>query len=610
MLRCASSLVVAAYDKVRLTPRDSRALPAGFLRSRPIFETLMTLFGITMNELIALLRPRLLAFKNGSASRTAGNRRIRYLLFAAIGLAFWVGAFLIFYRVLNYFQGVEEFGDVLARKLLSMVLLTFFSLLIFSSIVASLSKLYLSRDLLLVHSLPVSGGKIFLARWLESTADSSWMVILFSLPVFLSYGIIYRAGPFFYATAGMALIPLCLIASALSALAVVVAAVLLPAGRIRTVFVFFGLLLIMALILTFRFMRPERLVNPETFATLVLYLREMGTPGSPLLPTTWAFDSLNAALSGLKGEAFFHLSLAWSCAAALAFIVTWVAGAFYFAGYTKAQTTAEKLFPFRNGLRENRHRFLERFSGPSWAFAVKEFRTFFRDQTQWPQLFLIAALIIIYLYNFSVLPLGSSPIRTIYLQNIFSFLNVGLAAFVLTAVAARFVYPAVSFEGDAFWIVRAAPISLRTFLWVKFAVYYLPLLILAEILIVSSNILLQVTPFMMALSVVTVFLMVPGVVALGVGLGAAYPDFQSENPAQSVTSFGGLLFMLLAAGFITAVIVLEAGPVYAVFMAGFRGRSLSGLQWVWLVVSFTLVILLCILAVILPMRLGKRRLKE
>ncbi len=563
-----------------------------------------------MNELIALLRPRLLSFKNGSDSRTAGNRRIRYLLFAAIGLAFWVGAFLIFYRVLNYFQGIEEFGDVLARKLLSMVLLTFFSLLVFSSIVSSLSKLYLSRDLLLVHSLPVAGGKIFLARWLESTADSSWMVMVFSLPVFLSYGIVYQAGPFFYWTAGMTLIPLCLIASAISALAVVIAAVLLPAGRIRTVFVFFGLLLIMVLILAFRLMRPERLVNPETFATLVLYLREMGSPGSPLLPSTWAFDSLNAALSGNRGETFFHLSLAWSCAAALAFVATWVAEGLYFVGYTKAQTAPERLFPLREDRSGNRHRLLERLSGPAGAFAVKEFRTFFRDQTQWPQLFLIAALIVIYLYNFSVLPLGQATMKTIYLQNIFSFLNMGLAAFVLTAVAARFVYPAVSFEGDAFWIVRAAPISLRTFLWIKFAVYYLPLLILAEILIVSSNILLQVTPFMMALSVVTVFLMVPGVVALGVGLGAAYPDFQSENPSQSVTSFGGLLFMLLAVGFIAAVIILEAGPVYSVFMAGFHRRSLSGLQWVWLVVSFTLVVLLCILAVILPMRLGERRLRD
>jgi ABC-2 type transport system permease protein len=561
-----------------------------------------------MNEVLALLRPRLLSFRNGNASRNAGNRKIRFLLFAAIGLAFWLGAFAVFFRVLTYFQGVEEFGDILARKLLSMVLVTFFMLLVFSSIITSLSKLYLSRDLILVHSLPVSRGNLFLARWLESAVDSSWMVIVFSLPVFLSYGIVYKAGPLFYLAAGMGLAPLCLIASALSALAVVLAAVLLPAGRIRTVFVFFGVLVVLALILSFRLLRPERLVNPETFSSLVLYLRDMETPGSPLLPTTWFFDALNAALYGLRGEAFFHLSLLWSCSAALVFIAAGAAAGIYFRGYSKARTSTSRLLTLRGESGGDRRRFFGRFAGPAWAFAFKEIRVFFRDQTQWPQLFLIAALIVIYLYNFSVLPLGSSPVRTIYLQNLFSFLNMGLAAFVLTAIAARFVYPAVSCEGDAFWIVRAAPISLRTYLWVKFAVYFVPLLVMAEILIVASNLLLQVTPFMMVLSAVTVFGMVPGVVALGVGFGAAYPDFKSENPAQSVTSFGGLLFMLLAAGFIAAVIVLEAGPVYAVFMADFHGRSLTGMQWFWLAGSFFLVALLCVLAVILPMRFGERRL--
>ncbi|MBU2053846.1 MAG: hypothetical protein KJ936_03590 [Proteobacteria bacterium] len=562
-----------------------------------------------MKEILALLRPRLLSFRNGGAAQNAGNRRIRYLLFALVGAGFWAGAFAIFFRVLIYFQGVEEFGDILARKLLSMVLVTFFTLLIFSSIIISLSKLYLSRDLILVHSLPVSGGKIFLARWLESAVDSSWMVIVFSLPVFLSYGIVYHAGPFFYLTAGLSLLSLCLIAAALSALTVVIAAVLLPAGRIRTVMVFLGAILIMALIMSFRLLRPERLVNPESFSTLVTYLRAMETPGSPLLPTTWAVDSLNAALSGLTGEALFHLSLSWSCAATLAYIAVWTAAGIYFRGYSKAQTSAARPLALRGGYGGGRRRLFRGLSGPAWAFAAKEARVFFRDQTQWPQLFLIGALIVIYLYNFSVLPLGNSPLRTIHLQNLFSFLNMGLAAFVLTAIAARFVYPAVSCEGDAFWIVRAAPISLRTFLWVKFAVYYLPLLVMAEILIVASNVLLQVTPFMMALSVVTVFLMVPGVVAMGVGFGAAYPDFRSENPAQSVTSFGGMMFMLLAAGFIAMVIVLEAGPVYQVFMADFRGRSLSGLQWAWLVGSFALVVLLCVLAVILPMRFGERRLR-
>jgi len=46
MLRYASSFVIAAYAKVRLTPQDSRALPADFLRSRPIFVTFKTFYEV------------------------------------------------------------------------------------------------------------------------------------------------------------------------------------------------------------------------------------------------------------------------------------------------------------------------------------------------------------------------------------------------------------------------------------------------------------------------------------------------------------------------------------------------------------------------------------
>ena len=562
-----------------------------------------------MTEILTLLKPRFWSFKNGRSSKSAENQRIKAVLFGAVGLAFWVGIFAVFYRVLIYFQGVEDFGDILARKLMSMVLLTLFAMLIFSSIITSLTKLYISRDLVLVHSMPVAKEKVFLARWIESTIDSSWMVIVYSLPVFLSYGIVYGAGVFFYAMVGLTILPLCMIASGISALAVVLIAVVLPAGRLRTVFVFLGLALFLILIVAFRLMRPERLVNPDTFASLVLYFKSLETPGSSFLPTTWVFDSIQAALTGVMGSALFDLALTWSFTITLIFTIAWVSGRFYFSGYSKAQTTPERLFPARNQRGRGSTLILGFLSGPVRAFAVKEVRTFFRDQTQWPQIFLIIALIIVYLYNFSVLPLAKSPIRTIYLQNLFSFLNMGLAAFVLTAVAARFVYPAVSIEGDAFWIVKSSPIQIRKFLWIKFFVYYIPLLLLAEILIVLSNILLHVTPFMMWLSVATIFFMVPGIVAMGVGFGAAYPDFKSENPAQSVTSFGGLLFMILCAGFIGVIIILEAGPVYSVFMADIRGASLSASQWVWLIGSFSLVLLLCVLAVILPMRLGEQRLK-
>jgi len=137
-----------------------------------------------MKSIIALLRPRILSAFNNLRPGNKKNIWVKLSVFGIVGLLFWAGAFMICYRILLYFQGVQDFGHILAMKLLSMVVMTFFALLIFSNIINSLSHLYLSRDLQLLHSMPVSAQDIFFSRWLISTFDSSWMVVLFSLPVF------------------------------------------------------------------------------------------------------------------------------------------------------------------------------------------------------------------------------------------------------------------------------------------------------------------------------------------------------------------------------------------------------------------------------------------
>ena len=562
-----------------------------------------------MNTIFILLRPRLLSFFNNYRLGKKKKNWIRLFMFGSIGAVFWIGSFIIFYRVLLYFQSVQDFGDILAMKLLSMIIITFFALLMFSSIINSLSHLYLSRDLPLLHSLPLETRTIFLSRWLLSAFDSSWMVVAFSFPVFLSYGFIYKAGILFYLIALIAIIVMCLISTAISSIIVLVGAIALPAGKIRTLFIIMGVGLAILLVLVLRMIRPEQLVNPDSFASVVIYLNSLQTPNSSFLPATWITDIILSAINGNMKTSLFNLALSISCAFTLIFLNESLARVTYFYGFSQAQTTPKRLFAPVKFKGWNWEHLLNFLSRPAKAFAVKEIRSFFRDSTQWPQLFLIGALIVVYLYNFSVLPLDRSPIKTVYLQNVFSFLNMGLAAFVLSAVAARFVYPAVSMEGEAFWIIQAAPVSIKTFLWIKFFLYYIPLIIMSEILIVASNLLLQVTPFMMILSVTTIFCLVPAVVAMAIGLGSVYPDFKSENPALSVTSFGGLLFMLCCFGLIILVIILEAGPVYYLFMAVMRSGSLSILQITWTVISFALVLFLCTLATLYPMRIGEKSLQ-
>ncbi len=559
-----------------------------------------------MNAILTLLTPRLRSLTNQGRRKKNSGARLKLLFLAVIGSLFWLAIFGVAQRVLTYFRGIEQIGDILGYKLMSMILIVSFALLIFSSILTSLSRLYLSRDLLLVHSMPVAGHKIFIARWIDSTFESAWMVLLFTLPVFLAYGLVYHAGILYYAGTLATLVALMINASAISTLLVMLAVFFIPASRLKSIFIFLGILLFVVIYLAIRLSRPEQLVDPEVFDTVLVYLTSLQTPSSPLLPSTWAYDSIRAWLGGTAWPGVLNAALSWSFAAMMGFVLVLVADGIYFEGFSKTQSAPGRLFKSRISGRQ----FFMFLPGPARSFAIKEIKTFLRDQAQWSQLFLIAALVVIYVYNFKVLPLEKSPIKTVYLQNLFSFLNMGLALFVLTAICARFAYPAVSMEKSAFWLVKSSPLSLKAFLWIKFFIYYPPLLVLTEVLIVTTNILLQVSPLMMALSTVTVFLLVPGIVALGIGIGAAHADFKAENPAQTVTSFGGLIFMIVAAGIIGLVILLEAGPVYHLFMANIHNLDLPLSIRLWTAAAFGAIFVLSLLAIALPMRYGEKKLSQ
>ena len=231
-------------------------------------------------------------------------------------------------------------------------------------------------------------------------------------------------------------------------------------------------------------------------------------------------------------------------------------------------------------------------------------RNFFRDNTQWSQLLLLTALVIVYLYNFSVLPIERSAMRLDFLQNTIAFLNLGLASFVLASVSVRFIFPAVSAEGKSFWIIQSSPLSIKRFLLGKYLIYIAPMLILGEILIIMTNRLLDVSTFMMVLSSITMFFAVFALVSLGIGMGAMYPKFKFENIAQVATGFGGLVYMIISALYMAVIIIIESGPVYIVFMADLRRRPITFEQWLMITGAFILVIAITAFTIYKPMKMG------
>ena len=132
-------------------------------------------------------------------------------------------------------------------------------------------------------------------------------------------------------------------------------------------------------------------------------------------------------------------------------------------------------------------------------FVLKDLRVFFRDTTQWSQLILLAVLLVVYVFNIKTLPLFTGEQVPVFFVSLVVFLNQGLAGFVLAAIAARFVFPAVSLEGQADVAAHVEPARP-------------PGHVLEQVLdghgaaagawrtliTFSTNVLLQASPFMMA----------------------------------------------------------------------------------------------------------------
>lgn len=562
-----------------------------------------------MRESMLLLAAKVLSYRNGA--KDAGDKKcFRLIIFFAAALLFWIGTFYIFYRVLSYFAGIEVIGTLLAAKLLSMVFLICFSLLLFSNIITALSTFFLSDDLQLINAVPVSPTGLYAARFLETVANSSWTVLFFSSPVFLAYGLVYHASPAYYITLAGVICPFVLIPAAAGIVLILLLVSLFPARRLKEIIVLTFILIVVGVFLFIRFLQPERLVDPESFYLVMDYISNLRTPTSPFFPSQWAADAMAPFLFDTAEGWRFPLMLLWSTGLAFAVMGEGVFKRRYFDAWSKTQEARTAWFARSELLNSFLEWLLKPFSPGSRMIILKDLKIFLRDTNQWTQLFLIGALIIIYIYNFSVLPMERSPLPTFHLQNLIAFLNLGLAAFVIAAIAGRFTFPSVSIEGKSFWILKSSPLELRTILWSKFWVNFLFLLIPAELLIITTNLLINSAYFMQWLSVITIAGMTLGITSLGMGCGARFPRFNAENVSQVATGFGGMFYMILAVVFIGCMVLLEARPVYLFFMAQFRALPLTGWELTEIAALLAAALLLNVFVAILPMRLGLRQLSD
>jgi len=552
-----------------------------------------------------LFAPALWSSRNRARRRQPGDVT-RSVLFGGIGIGvagvLMAGAYWVTCRL----AGFAELGDYLMRLGLSWLFLTFLSFLAFSGVVTSLSTFFLSEDLKLLMAAPVAARRLFHARMLRTVLQASWMVVIFLVPVLIGVGAAKCAGPGYYATAALTIVPFATIPVAIGAALTLTLVNVFPARRARDVLMLMGLVFAGALVMLLRFVQPERLLRVDSLPDVSAFFATLQSPVMPMLPSFWAGEALFAGLMG--GGDLLHLAALWTTALGLIVVTRMAYERWYFSGFSKAQEARKARFT-RLTILEAIVRAMP-MAAPRKHLLIKDLKVFLRDVSQWSQLLLLLALVVVYLYNFRVLDLDRVPYMSGVIKNFYGFLNLGMAGFVMATVAVRFVFPAVSAEGNAFWIIRASPITLRDFLWSKFWTGLLPLVLLAEVLTIAGNEFLGVDSFLKLVTAVAVVFISVALVGLATGLGARYPRFAAENINQVAGSYGGVSFMISAVLYIAAMIALLGYGASQYLWAQSRNRAMRDHELTALVIGFAAAAIVSLVIFWWSMRGGVRALEE
>ncbi len=555
--------------------------------------------------LVHVLTPKWRTTLTRARQERASGGRGKAIVLAVVGLIFWAAVFGVLFRVLRYFKNTQEIGALLAGKLLGILLLTFASILLLSNVITALSSYFLAKDLDLLVSSPVDQLRLYLAKLLETVIASSWMVALMAVPILAAYGVVYGGGLLFAPWAAAVFLPSLLMPAVIGVAVTTILVNVFPARRTRDLLSIIALGAAAGVILLFRVIRPEQLARPEGFRNLLDFVTVLRTPTSPFLPSEWVSKAMMSYLTGAPD--WLSVLLVWSSAAAFVVLGAWLHGRLFAAGYTRAQVGAERFV--RGSFWGWSLGWLLGGLGPSRReFVLKDLRLFFRDTTQWSQLILLAALVFVYLFNIRALPLFRGERVPFFLVSVVSFLNLGLAGFVLSAIAARFLFPAVSLEGRQMWLLRSSPLDLRALLWSKYWVGTIPLLVLALIITILTNLLLKATPFMMGVGVGTIILLTLAISAMALGFGTLYPQFETENAAQIPTSFGGLVFMMATIALLTVIILIESVPVYRYLRAAYEQRPVEVTPV--MLGAFALAAAVCLAATVIPLQVARRKLEQ
>jgi ABC-2 type transport system permease protein len=439
-------------------------------------------------------------------------------------------------------------------------------LLVLTSFTTVLSSLYLSGDIDMLLSAPVPMRAVFVVKFFGGLLAPYALLFFLLGPFMLGFGQGLGFGAGYFVAAVVALLLLPLLPTGLGALLVMVVVRVIPARRAREIVGVIGGLVGISWYIVSQFSRElsPRLANAQALD----YLRRFD---NPLAPSAWAARALVAAGEGRAPDLLLYGGLFAGLSIGVFLVCVALAERLYYAGWSNMSTQGGRIRT------RTKNRELRTTAGTAQAGAwlsvlgsllppesaavlYKDLKVFPRDLRNLQQL--IFPLVLAGVWSFRLVT-GGQPSAARGAPPFFSSLNAlasaGISFYICLVLSGAIGGAGVNREGKGFWLLKVAPISARQLLLGKLTLAYLPFPIVGTLFVVALSILQHSAPSDFARSLVLVLVAGLGVSSISLGISAAFPKFNWENPRQQNSVRAGCLTPLLYLTYLAVVVGVVLG---------------------------------------------------
>ncbi len=534
------------------------------------------------NAIWVLTRTRLIITRN-ALWRGSLRRKIGWIVLLAF-LAFGSFGIYSFVRVVVWALSSPEFQVALQEMALEnpdmpsdfrpymnalpgLVLLGTLLMLLLSSFSSLLNSLYLSGDMDMLLVAPVPMRAVFTVKFFGGLLVQYLLIFALIGPVLLGYGHGLGYGLLYGVSAVVILLFLPLLPAGLGTLLLMAVVRVLPARRARELVSILSGLVGIGFYLTSQFsaeLAPV-LTSPQSLQALLV-------TDIPLLPSVWVGRVLVAAGQGdLLSLGFF--GALFTTSSLLTFIACMlVAERLYYNGWSnmatqggrvRARSPRREVAPFT--------RMVRLLPAQSAALLAKDLRLFGRDLRNLQQLIFPLALAAIWTFRMLTTPVEPEVEQAMpgFVVQLGHFVSAGIAFFICLSLSTGLAGTGISREGRGFWIIKAAPISPFQILLGKFSLAYLPYPVVGSAFLLILSLLRHTAPLVLLEQWLLLLVTGLGCTTFSMGLGAAFPKLDWENPQQQSTWQSGCIGTLFYPAYLTLVVgFIVAGTAIGDLLGG------------------------------------------